>query len=181
MRHLFTRLSVDHRRIGDILDLLELELVKRQQGDDMEMSLLQQSIGYYDEYMHRFHHPTEDVIYQHAVRIDQELQPLVDGLRVEHDRMRVATRRLLEEIDEQEVRADPSPTVLIADLRNFVYMERRHVNFEEKTVFPMLQETLEFIDWAAVERQLPDVDDPLCGDSASDRYHALSQILTSRN
>ncbi len=66
---------------------------------------------------------------------------------------------------------------LVGMLLDYVARSRRHMSFEESTVFPRARALVSEADWQAIERGIPHKEDPLFGTTVSEQYRALFRLI----
>ena len=59
----------------------------------------------------------------------------------------------------------------------FVQAEKRHLSFEEQSLFPPLRTIASEADWQQLDEQLPQSEDPLFGEKQADEYRSLYKAL----
>ena len=64
-------------------------------------------------------------------------------------------------------------------LFDFVVALRDHIRREEAGFFPAAERSLDATDWAELEREEPDISDPLTGDLVERRFAVLRRTLNS--
>ena len=66
---------------------------------------------------------------------------------------------------------------LVGMLLDYIARSRRHMSFEESTVFPRARAMVSEQDWKAIERGVPHKEDPLFGGTVSEQYCALYRLI----
>jgi hemerythrin-like domain-containing protein len=66
---------------------------------------------------------------------------------------------------------------LASNIRDFIAIQKAHIDLEEATIFPLIQKTLTAKDWLAIEQSLQAVVDPLFGVKALGRYDNIYNVL----
>ena len=65
--------------------------------------------------------------------------------------------------------------------RDFVTSYRNHIAMEERIFFPVALESLSEKDWAEIDAQVTDRQDPLFGDRLTERFAALYADIQSQD
>jgi hemerythrin-like domain-containing protein len=167
------RLHKEHADLTRLLDLLDRQLALFTAGKSADYDTIGAILQYCMEYPDAVHHPKEDLVYGLLRGRDPVLAAEVGDLEEEHRGLAEMTlslsalieRALAEEpVDREEVRK------LTGD---FIRRYRHHIAREELHVFPAALHVLSEDDWAKVDGQLGDKDDPLFGEVVTDYFQAL--------
>ncbi len=71
-----------------------------------------------------------------------------------------------------------APRAWFASLaRKFIDTNRRHLVTEEERFFPLALRVLRIEDWAEIDAQVMDREDPLFGGNVEERFHALHESI----
>lgn len=170
-------LELEHRHAEELLRVIE-EQLDLEGGPDLD--LLASIAGYFRDYPDACHHPVEDRVYRklaaRAPQVAKRIGPLLDD--------HVALGRLTGELDAAIARAQapatPNGAALAHTARQFVRRYRAHMHAEETQFFPAALETLTDADWAEIDFDLFDRDDPLFEDHVEANYLALRRYIARR-
>ena len=66
---------------------------------------------------------------------------------------------------------------LVDDIRQFIEVERKHMDLEEGTLFPIINKTLTEKDWEELDRRMEQKQDPLFSGKIEESYQNLYQSL----
>jgi hemerythrin-like domain-containing protein len=166
----------DHANMARLLELLERQLLVFERGDDPDYALIADILAYCQAHPDRYHHPKEDAL---LAALRARVPALADELATlprEHAELAEATRRFAA-IAELVLRDQEMPRARFADAaRAFVDLYRRHMEWEERVLFPRAADALGPADWQQVENQVRPLADPLFdGDAA--RFRQLRRAL----
>jgi len=177
MPTILERLHGDHRNMSRILDLLERELHALEHDGSPDTALMLDAMHYLTHYSDSYHHPVEDVVFDHVQEVRPRTGELVRQLRAEHVQLAEDGRALYEVL--REVEADVAVTrQTLAELaERYVVAQRRHMNFEEGELFPLARHELDEAAWGRVERAVETGRDPLFGRLLDQEYRALYTAL----
>ncbi|CZF79135.1 hemerythrin domain-containing protein [Grimontia marina] len=167
----------DHRNISRLLKLLSKKLTAIQQERPVNYSLIKDTVSYLQEYAEKYHHPKEDLIYHYYLQHYPDSEG-VARLDDEHEALAGLTAEFADTVDMILMDA-VIPLDLFADkLNRFVGCQKEHLDLEEKTILPVLEQTLTTEDWEYLQTQWEEEDiDPLFGEQVADRFKELSAAL----
>jgi hemerythrin-like domain-containing protein len=180
MSEVMKQLHNDHIHVARLLDWLEYQLDRFQQGGVPDYARMLDTMHYMTHYSDMFHHPREDMIFEKMAAKDDSVAEVVERLRAEHVKLGHLGARFqqtLEYICEDVIL--PREKVE-ADGREYIALLREHLNTEEGQVFPKAEELLDGRHWAAVDRHMGFQHDPMFGPEVEERYAALYQQISDR-
>lgn len=177
MASLLAELHRDHRHMAKLLNLLasQVDLIHDAGHPDYELMLT--IVEYNEEYPDRIHHPKEDVIYRAYLEKSDEERALIEGLLEEHQRLIQETCEFHKTLRLVEQGAVMPREEVERQARTYIEHQRRHLNEEEATVFPLIDRTLSTRDWERIARSAKSGNDPLFGKRAT-RYEVLYELIT---
>jgi hemerythrin-like domain-containing protein len=147
---LLERLSRDHARIAGVVQQLSGLADSATEVPDWEG--LDELVGFLDYYADRVHHPLEDRLFDHLVNkglTPTERQLVFRNLR-QHEEIKSMTEHLSALVAEgRKGRVVDVPTFL-EDVSAYVALQRRHMQFEENQLFPLLDQAFDNSDWNAL-------------------------------
>jgi len=170
MTHAIDVLRQEHRSLSRLLrlmDKLQRELCAEQEPD---IPLLEEIGDYLAGFPDQCHHPKEDLIYSRLAELDPGLGELGSDLEYEHNRLGNLTGRFRESLG--AVQQGAPVDKLGSCLADLVKTYKRHMEMEERHLFPMAIRKLSGDDWAEINSKLFDEPDPL-GDATSKQFHSL--------
>lgn len=171
---LLSMLQAEHGNLARLLNVVEGELLKIENGGDCDRGLLRAVAEYFREYPEQCHHPKEDLA---LARLRQRgvLDPgLAEGVAREHEELRLLNESLAHVLAGVEGRERGE---LGAVLRRFIDRNRDHMQHEERSFFPVMREYLAEEDWADLEFDLFDRADPVFHQAAENRYRVLLDAI----
>ncbi|WP_432474012.1 hemerythrin domain-containing protein [Amphritea sp. HPY] len=171
---LLNELHQDHLNLNKLLAVLGNKLSKLKQGELPNFILLADAVDYISNYADRYHHPREDEMYHYFHDLDcKELTEAIDLCVAEHKRLKQYSDELLVEVDCILNDAVVPMDEFIDLLDTFLTHQVEHLNLEEGTLFPLLDDLASAEQWAELELKLPKMDDPLFGEQQKERYTQL--------
>lgn len=173
MTEVLRQLHTEHADFTKLLDLLDRQLAVFATGERPDYDVIGAVIDYCLDFPDAVHHPKEDLVYRILVSRDAAIAQTVGDLEEEHRQIAASTRELAEAI-RQVLSGELVDRQSVIDLtEKFVHGYRRHIALEEEQVFPAAESALSQEDWAGIEDKLAHRDDPLFGDTVTDRFRAL--------
>jgi len=168
------RIRREHGYMARLLAVLnnKLELLKQEQ--EINCSLIAEVVHYLMNHSDKVHHPKEDVIYHYYLKQYGSDQAIED-LELEHQLLSEKTVDFLGVVDMILQDAVVPQQVFIDLLESFVKAQRKHMEYEEKQILPMIVQAFRVKDWQKVESQwLQPEYDPVFGDTIADQYRQLA-------
>ncbi|MEJ2609438.1 MAG: hemerythrin domain-containing protein [Candidatus Thiodiazotropha sp.] len=179
MSSLLEKLHRDHLNLSRLLDLMDAELDALAAGHEHDFDLKIEMIDYIEHYAEQVHHPTEDEINRVAFR-KKSMKPhatLYERISREHrDLLGLASRfkNILEGAMQGEVLRR---TKVETQGREFVALQRQHIDFEEQEIFPLIEKALTKKDWEKLEDEVSPEDDPVFQHQDYNRFRSLIDYL----
>ncbi|MCU7933045.1 MAG: purine catabolism protein pucG [Candidatus Thiodiazotropha sp. (ex Codakia rugifera)] len=179
MRPLLEKLHRDHINLSRLLDLLSKELDALYAGHESDFDLKVEMLDYIEHYAEQVHHPTEDQINRVAFRKKsmKDHHALYERICKEHGDL-IGLAHTFRETLEGAMQGE----VLLREEvetrgREFVALQRLHLNLEEHEVFPLIDEALSDKDWAKLEQEIAHIDDPVFHRQDYNRFRSLIDYL----
>ncbi len=180
MHKILDKLHREHTNLNWLLDLLSKQLDSFFAGNESDFDLKIELLEYLEDYAELSHHPTEDVLFEAAMKKTDEKRAVFERLRDQHQRLTRAThnfRKSLEGVvqggvmlrDELETRG-----------REYIALQRLHLDTEEQEVFPFLDKLFDKKEWQRIEANIPNVDDPVFGKRDPNRFRVLVRYLAEK-
>ena len=179
MSQLLEKLHRDHLNLARLLDLLSGQLDALFAGHESDFDLKIEMLDYIEHYAEQNHHPTEEMISRFAFATSgmREHQALLERISREHEGLLGLARHFRETLegimqgevlrrDEVEIRG-----------REFIALQRQHIDVEEHELFPLLEKAITEADWKKLEEEIPQMDDPVFHRQDYNRFSSLIDYL----
>ncbi len=170
-------LRTEHVNMSRLLGLLEHQIAKLERADNPNLELIKSITEYFDAFPRLCHHPKEDVIYRRLMaRAPDKIADLSD-LEDEHADVMTRLEEFIHALDNVLLEVQMPRRQFVEIARNFVVKERQHMAMEEREFFPAALASLKDRDWAAIDAELNDNNDPLFDAQVEDRFRNLRREL----
>lgn len=178
---LLRALRAEHRHIGAIMGLLTQQLNAVERGDLVDPHVLYEIMDYMVMWPDRFHHPREDLIYDHVADLNPDAAIDMRELQHEHEQMARLGRKLLLAIEGWRS-GDTAGNDMVHLGREYIRRSHEHMTIEEEDVFPLLNAVLGPGDWRelAAEDSLHPASDPVFGRRVQREFRQLARKLRRR-
>lgn len=164
----------DHGYINRIIQLLDKKLNRLEEEKTVNYNVIRESVDYLSSFAEKNHHPKEDRIYQYFIDKYGENKALTN-LLYEHNTLSADTVDFSITLEMILQDAIVPKDIFREHLLAFTQRIRRHLELEEKEVFPFLKAQLTEIDWRNLEKGWVEEDDPVFGERVHKRYVQLAE------
>ena len=173
MNVLLNRLAEDHRRLTRLMNMMEGLLDQFHAGEEPNYALLCELMEYIVDFADQVHHPSEDLIFRRVIEQSGQDADLPHTLIHQHEVLSQLNRRF-----QTSVEGIVNEAVLRRDEveeqgRELIRFQREHMRLEDEAGFPLALAALSDADWAALEAQAPQVEDPVFGHADRERFRTL--------
>ncbi len=176
MSQVMEQLRTDHVNLSRIFSLLDLQMREFDRAGAPDLELMTDILDYALNYPELCHHPTEDLVYRRLMERDPSSSAVVLDLIEEHRKLTLITRKLADLLRQISLDGEIPRDKLGALGHEYVAVNRRHIEREETTVFPLAEKALGDQDWIEIEAAMSG-DDPLFGAETADRYRTLYRSI----
>jgi hemerythrin-like domain-containing protein len=177
MAQVIDQLSRDHRKMHLLLDIVEEEMNSYREGRVPDFDLLRMIAEYTLHYPDLVHHPKEDLVFERLVMRDPGAEAVVGGLVEEHRRLSELTRRLAAAISNAARDVELPREWLDSLTKEYLLVNRMHMETEEKHLLPRAMAMLTDEDWAAISERVAHTDDPVFGKKVAAAYLSLHERI----
>jgi hemerythrin-like domain-containing protein len=171
-------LRAEHRHLASIMGLFAQQLDAIEGGSLVDTHVVYEIMDYMCSWPDRYHHPREDLIYGRVAEIDSSAADNVDTLQRDHDQMARRGKEVLRCIEGwREGTVDG--TEVVGKGRDYIANTYRHMNTEERLVFPQIESILSAEDWRELsdEDLIKPVADPVFGGPVDREFRNLGRKL----
>ena len=174
-------LRLEHDNMAQLLDIVEVELGKLHQAEEIDYALIGSVVDYLRSYGEECHHPKEDRIFRALCRRNAASVKDIGDIARGHDALAQITEALARELEAAEASgARASRLKLKTPLAEFLAAYRRHLALEEDLLFPAALRELTEEDWEEIDFDTFDRKDPLFSDAIEGRFDRLREHILTR-
>ena len=170
-------LREEHRNIARLHEALEHQITIFQQADTPDYDVIRGIADYFVDYPDVCHLPKEDVIFQHLREKFPREASTIGDLRDEHRKVHERARQFRATVSALLNESDIARTDIVDTARAFIDKEREHMQLEEESFFPMVEQWPEPLDWLNIESALAERQDPLLGVQTEELFRNLRERL----
>ena len=181
MHKIMKGLQKDHQNLAQVLEIMELQLERIAEGDDVALALMFDASNYILNYPDMIHHPKENKIFEvFKYRSSKESEAL-ETLTQQHEDMPVATIKFQSMLDQAiNGLGFISRDDLVRSIQDYIELEWEHMNLEESVIFPLINETLNDKDWKLLEELIDADSDPMFNGNIEETYKTLYQSINAQ-
>jgi hemerythrin-like domain-containing protein len=177
MTRLIDVLREEHRNIEKLLGVLEQELGVFDRRERPDYETLQAVVDYFAEYPARCHHPKEDMIVDVLKMRDPAAARAVGDIETDHRQEGERLRQLAHTLESVRTGGELPRQAVDDVVREFIAHERRHIEAEERALFPAAIKVLRPPDWARIDARMSDERDPLFNTTVEQKFRALADKI----
>ena len=167
----------EHQNIEKLLLVLERELAIFDRSERADYEILQTIIHYFQDYPASCHHPKEELIFEKLKARDPIAAKNFGDVEGDHElevqRLRSFERAVDAVLADQEFLRENFHLAV----HDFVEHQRRHLEKEERLLFPAAVKALQREDWAEIDGRLDDRKDPLFNSVVEARFQNLQKTI----
>ena len=177
MTRLIEVLREEHRNIEKLLGVLEQELGVFDRRERPDYDTLQAIVVYFEEYPARCHHPKEDMIVDILKARNPAAAGSLEDIELDHQQEGARLRRLAHTLENVRTGGELPRESVDDVVRAFIAHERRHIDYEERALFPAAIKALTTEDWKGIDERMSDARDPLFDRTVEEKFRALAQKI----
>ena len=178
MHKIMAELHQDHKNLIKVMNVMEQQAESLLEGEDLNLSILLDAANYIQHYPDLIHHPRENQVFEVFVNRSSDAADVVEQLLSEHHELPSATIKFQTMLD-GVVNGSlfVSRQELVDDIKQFIEMERKHMNLEEGLLFPIINKTLTEGDWDELNSKMEENNDPLFSGQIEEIYQNLYRLI----
>lgn len=177
MQNVLKTLHTEHGHICRILDFLDTQIGLLEKGGNPEWDLMKDVMHYMTNFPDIYHHPKEDLVFKRLRERQAGAIPDIEDILLEHRELGEMGQKFRAAIAEVECGSVMSVADFSKMARNYVDVQRRHVELEERVLFPLAKKFLRPEDWTEVDEAIESQPDPMFGHMVKDEYKLIRSAL----
>src|ERR1017187_9610569 len=167
----------EHQNIEKLLLVLEHELEVFDRSERADYEILQTIIRYFQDYPASCHHPKEEMIFDKLKARDPVAAERIGDVEGDHELEAQRLLRFAGAVDAVLADQEFLRASFHLAVHDFVEHQRRHLEKEERLLFPAAVKALRPEDWAEIDGRLDDRKDPLFNSVVEERFHNLQKTI----
>jgi hemerythrin-like domain-containing protein len=167
----------EHQNIEKLLLVLEHELEVFDRSERADYEILQTIIRYFQDYPASCHHPKEEMIFEKLKARDPVAAERIGDVEGDHELEAQRLRSFAWAVDAVLADQEFLRASFHLAVHDFVEHQRRHLEKEERLLFPAAVKALRPEDWAEIDGRLDDRKDPLFNSVVEERFHNLQKTI----
>jgi len=173
------QLYLDHHHIQRLLHCLnkEVDCYDFNSKRAADLAVILSALDYIVSYPGKWHHPAEDIIFNHLLEKDIKESPLIEQLKNEHKEIALETDKLLELFDMVANDCIVTADELLGSTRHFITTQRQHVEKENEFIYPLVDKLFTAEEWEVIESKLNIQSDPLFHKPSKKSFEDLYQYI----
>ena len=177
MAEIIKELRRDHVNMARLLGILERQVAVFERGERPDWEMISAVVVYFSDYPDLCHHPKEDLIAARMLERDRRRAQAIEGLAAKHEELAALLRRFDEVVRRVLSEAELPRDYFVRAAGEFIDSQRRHIEGEEASFFPLAEKMLSDADLTALKSELPEIRDPLFGEDVEERFETLLQNI----
>lgn len=182
------QLHSDHHHMQLLLSCLSQEIdcfdFDSQRSPDME--IIVSALDYFHVYPDKWHHPAEDVIFKRLLDKKLDEKKILEKLLREHEKISLETIKINQLFQTAADDCITSVSDLVNSAREFISLQRTHLNTEIEFIYPLFNEVFDADEWKIIEAEIKAEvkihDDPLFNKiSKKNIITCINILLTQKN
>lgn len=167
----------EHRNIKTLLHVLEQELKLFDRADRPDYQIFQAIIEYFQAYPENYHHPKEDVVYKKLELRDPAIAKGIGDVEAEHEVETARLREFAQAVEDVLGGSELPRQTFHNVVHEFIEHQRRHMEKEERLLFPAAVKSLRPEDWAEIDERVINGKDPLFDSESEMEFRTLQQTI----
>ncbi|MEH6403614.1 MAG: hemerythrin domain-containing protein [Sneathiella sp.] len=150
MQPLITSLKREHKRMANLLTLLEQEMDSFKEGEVLDYLFVSSILEYLTRTVQHKHHAIEDEIFRKLLVRDPAGATTVGKIREEHDKLAFLSDALKEAVGNVERSSELPRMWFVSIVNEYKSALWLHMKNEEKVFFPLAEKRLNEADWTEI-------------------------------
>lgn len=177
MSETIQQLRKEHANVSALLKLLDDEIESLEGGATADYVLMLDIMQYMTHYPDLFHHPKEDLVFEKLIERDPQIGSVVDDVVKEHQLLKNQGIELIRSLRNVLNGFEPPHGRMRAQAHQYVATLRKHMEREERELFPKALKTLQDDDWSEIESAVESREDPVFGKVIKKEYLSLYEKI----
>lgn len=175
MHKIQRQLHTDHYHLQRLLNCLSHEIdcydFDSKQVPDLDIIL--SALDYLGTYPDKWHHPSEDIIFNRLLNRKVKASKLIKQLQVEHEKIALETKKINELFNSVADDCIVSADELLTGAKKFIELQKQHLNKENELIYPLMDTEFSEKEWREIEKEIKLQDDPLFSNRSKKEFDQL--------
>ena len=173
------QLHTDHYHLQRLLNCLSHEIgcydFDSKQVPDLDIIL--SALDYLRTYPDKWHHPSEDIIFNRLLNRKVKVSKLIKQLQIEHEKIILETKKINELFNSVADDCIVSADELLTGAKKFIELQKQHLNKENEFIYPLMNTEFSEKDWREIEKEIKLQDDPLFSNRSKKEFDQLYRYI----
>lgn len=179
MYPILRQLHTDHHHIKLLLRCLDKEVdcfdFDCQRTSDLALML--SAFDYFKVYPDKWHHPSEDIIFNRLLKKNTAHSKIIKQLLQEHQAI-ISETIAIEKLFRTAADDCIVPTNdLLSSAHHFIALQRSHLEVENKFIYPLMDKAFSAEEWKEIEMEIKVQSDPLFNEQSKVEYEYLYKYI----
>ncbi len=187
MNKIQRQLHTDHYHLQRLLNCLsqEIDCYDHDGQQEADLAVILSALDYVHDYPDKWHHPTEDVIFNKLQEKDVEESNLIEQLKAEHQEIIQATNNIYDLFNMVAKDCIVPANQLLESARHYIDLQKRHIEKENECVYPLMNRLFTDQEWSTIAKEIKFQTDPVFANQSKkeyeDLYHYIFDLETHKN
>lgn len=179
MHTLQRQLQTDHNHMQRLLECLshEIDCYDFDSKRSPDLAIILSALDYIHVYIDKWHHPTEDVIFNRLQKKHTDASDVIEQLKSEHEAMIEETNKILELFNSVAEDCIVPAHDLVGGSRHFISKQKQHMSKENKLIYPLMDKSFSDNEWHEIEEEVKLLNDPLFDKPSKKEYDHLYRYI----
>ncbi|MCB1986608.1 MAG: hemerythrin domain-containing protein [Burkholderiales bacterium] len=179
MHKIQRQLHTDHHHLHKLLNCLSHEIgcydFDSKRAPDLAIIL--SALDYVRTYPDKWHHPSEDIIFNRLLKKKVKESKLIKQLQIEHEKIILETKKINELFNSVAEDCIVSADELLTGARQYIALQKQHLDKENEFVYPLMDTEFSEKEWHEIENEVKMQDDPLFNNRSKKEYDQLYRYI----
>ena len=180
MAALLNQLRLDHINYARLLNLLEVDILALESGEQADYLRMKDIMKYMINYPDAFHHPCEEILFDKLYDLGREDAATVKQLGSEHAILAELGQKVADLLDKATAGHIVSKEEIVKAASEYKDLLRTHLVTEERKIFPLIESSLSPADWDEADARIGNLSDPIFSGPVADEYRRLFESISRR-
>ncbi|MCP5245383.1 MAG: hemerythrin domain-containing protein [Burkholderiales bacterium] len=173
------QLHTDHYHLQRLLNCLshEIDCYDFDSKRVPDLDIILSALDYVRTYPDKWHHPSEDVIFNRLLNKEVKESKLIKQLQDEHEKIVLETKEINELFNSVADDCIVSAVELLSSARKYIALQKKHLNKENEFVYPLMDTEFSEQDWREIEKEVKIQSDPLFNNRSKKEYDQLYRYI----